>query len=45
MSSPYHNCEKRVLGCHSSCEVYITYAEWARAKNEPRVEIEIAEAD
>ena len=34
MSSPCHNCEKRVLGCHSSCEVYISYAEWARAKNE-----------
>ena len=34
MSSPCHNCEKRVLGCHATCETYIAYAEWARAKNE-----------
>lgn len=34
MSSPCHNCNKRVLGCHDGCEEYQAFVRWARAKNE-----------
>ena len=27
MKNPCHNCEKRVVGCHSSCEDYKTFRE------------------
>lgn len=35
---PCHNCEKRVLGCHSQCEEYKVFADNNKAARGTKIE-------